>query len=133
MASDKLFFLGGGVDEKRQDMITFEKNSLRPAYGMVVQKGLLKIENGERCMISSFIIDDIIRGGGKTLSFILVLLFAPILSLSAVDGKSVGGIISVSSSNTIVLDAPERMQIVVETDALALFSSYKTGLTIVIR
>ena len=109
------------------------KDSLRPAYGMVVQKGLLKIESGERCMISSFIIDDIIRGGGKTLSFILVLLFAPILSLSAVDGKSAGGIISVSSSNTIVLDAPERMQIVVETDALALFSSYKTGLTIVIR
>ena len=84
-------------------------------------------------MIASFIIDDIIRGGGKTLSFILVLLFAPILSLSAADGKSAGGIISVSSSNTIVLDAPERMQIVVETDALSLFSSYKIGLTIVIR
>lgn len=41
------------------------KDSLRPAYGMVVQKGLLKIESGERCMISSFIIDDIIRGGVK--------------------------------------------------------------------
>ena len=73
------------------------------------------------------------RGGGKTLSFILVLLFAPIFGLSAADGNPAGGIISVSSSNTIVLDAPERMQIVVETDALALFSSYTTGLTIVVR
>ena len=84
-------------------------------------------------MISSFIIDDIVKGWDKTLSFVLVLLFAPIFGLSAADGNSAGGIISVSSSNTIVLDAPERMQIVVETDALSLFSSYKTGLTIVIR
>ena len=75
-----------------------------------------------------------IMGRGKTLSFILSVFSSLFFSNPAVSStQSPSGVMSVTSSNEIVLDAPVRMQVIVESEPLAYFSSYKVGLTIMFR
>ena len=75
-----------------------------------------------------------LMGEGKTLSFILsVFSFLFLITPAVSSTQSPSGVMSVTSSNEIVLDAPARMQVIVESEPLKYFSSYKVGLMIMFR
>ena len=63
---------------------------------------------------------------------LLLVAFAHSVAADA-SASSLGGVASALSSNTIVLDAPVRESVSVESERLDHFSSEKVGLSFVIR